>query len=253
MTRARIGSALAAIILLLLAAAPPRARAALLAYEGTLEMHWVQVGFFTPPTLTGAGVATVGGTGNHLDSMAIGSNVFTGSVFTPVTDPAAAPGFLGLKLTVSSHAGATFAGPPGSTSGTFGGTISVNGTRGVGLGGGSYAVGEAPLTVALTVAGAAWTIGLVTAQRETGTGIVTESAQGFAHGPASGGLSSAAQAGGIVSLVTPIQINTAISGYGDLPVFGELTLHFVPEPGMLLLFGTAGALLALLGGSRRSE
>jgi hypothetical protein len=77
-------------------------------------------------------------------------------------------------------------------------------------------------------------------------------AMGFAHGPASG-TSSTAAASGVVSLVTPIRINTNIGGALYIPAFAVMTLHFVPEPGTLALVGGGLAALAVAGGRRTQE
>jgi hypothetical protein len=52
--------------------------------------------------------------------------------------------------------------------------------------------------------------------------------------------------------VTPIYISTSISGLEVMPAFATLTLHFVPEPGTLVLFGSGIAGFVLFGRSRRS-
>jgi hypothetical protein len=76
---------------------------------------------------------------------------------------------------------------------------------------------------------------------------------GFVHGPASMTI-SAAQLGGVVQLITPMQVRT--KGFGganndNLALFSSLTVHFIPEPGLLLLLGTGIVALALVGRSRR--
>ena len=93
----------------------------------------------------------------------------------------------------------------------------------------------------MTVVGAPWTTGTAFAG--------TLSAMGFAHGPASL-TSSTAQISGSVRLVTPIFISTNIAGSSVIPAFGFLTLHFVPEPGTLVLLGSGIAGLVAFGRRR---
>jgi hypothetical protein len=72
---------------------------------------------------------------------------------------------------------------------------------------------------------------------------------GFAHGPASL-TSSTANPSGQVQLVTPIFISTNIGASAVLPGFAILNLHFVPEPGTLMLLGSGIAGLVAFGRSR---
>ena len=78
-------------------------------------------------------------------------------------------------------------------------------------------------------------------------------AMGFAHDPTSA-TTHTAQASGVVQLITPMQVSTNLAGAGTsnakIALFGFLTIHFVPEPGMLLLLGSGVAGLALLGRNR---
>jgi hypothetical protein len=96
--------------------------------------------------------------------------------------------------------------------------------------------------VAVTVIGSPWTTGQAT--------LGTLTVMGSAHGPASGTSSTAANSGTVL-LVTPILISTSLTGV--LPTFGFLSLHFVPEPGTLMLLGSAVAGLALFGRTRATR
>jgi hypothetical protein len=50
-----------------------------------------------------------------------------------------------------------------------------------------------------------------------------------------------------VQLVTPVKIATNFGTGAVMPIFGILTLHFVPEPSTILLFGAGVAAFGMLG------
>jgi hypothetical protein len=56
----------------------------------------------------------------------------------------------------------------------------------------------------------------------------------------------------MVQFVTPVQVTTNLSAGSNaaMALFGRATLHFIPEPGILLLLGSGVAGLALMGRSR---
>lgn len=231
------------------------AHAAALAFEGTIG---VAIANLPPINVSGTGVALVTGTGTALDGLSLPAGAFATSVSVPVSDPLAFP-LAGVQANPSNGAG-SFSGPGLAGQMAILGQATVclfqacdaapvanivvpftqAGTRGIGLGGGPIV---ATGLVDVTLQGAPWTLGTVTAASAT--------AAGFAHGPASGGLESAAQAGGRVRLVTPITIATTIGASPTLPAFGILTLHFVPEPGTLLLVGVGALALGAMGRARR--
>ena len=69
---------------------------------------------------------------------------------------------------------------------------------------------------------------------------------GFHHGASSG--SQTGQPSGVLLLVNPSAVITTLNSPANflgLPL--ELQLHFVPEPGLLLLLGSGVAGLTLLG------
>src|SRR5262245_32180543 len=70
----------------------------------------------------------------------------------------------------------------------------------------------------------------------------------FVHGPASG-TTSTAQPGGEVVLVTPSKIHSNIS-QDNVGLVAELTVHFIPEPGRLLLLCSGVLGLAMIGWNR---
>jgi hypothetical protein len=178
--------------------------------------------------------------------------VATAGLFLPVT------GFplnliTGLVLTASNGAG-SFAAPGAAEGGSanvpgggFGGKMPIIGVVQVK---GALAI-NVPLSVigqggtnagVVVVDGAPWTtgIGMVTT---TGAAMATVQAAGTQVGALGAATST-------VTLVTPVHVNAA--GLSRLPAFGTLNLHFVPEPGPLLLTALgAGALAAF--GRRRSR
>ena len=72
---------------------------------------------------------------------------------------------------------------------------------------------------------------------------------GFAHGPVSG--SSTAAVGGVLQVVTPVRVETTQDPpNARIANPAILRLHFIPEPGLLLLLGAGVAGLVLLGHHR---
>ena len=129
------------------------------------------------------------------------------------------------------------------------------GTKGVGVGGLITAGGYGGIRISLQAA--PWTIKTATVQdqitppagppREISTWV----AKGWAHGPASN-TTTTAQVSGMVQLVTASQVVTNLP-LGSSDLMGQLVItviHFIPEPGLLLLLGSGVAGLALLGRSK---
>jgi hypothetical protein len=107
----------------------------------------------------------------------------------------------------------------------------------------------------VSVKGAPWTIGLAKITNITTTTVngavttYTKTIQGFAHGPASG--TSTAQISGLLQIVSPAFIETNLGAPDTYQaVWFDMRLHFIPEPGMLLLLGSGIAGLLGLGRSR---
>jgi hypothetical protein len=193
------------------------------------------------------------GGGAHLSSVALNGGEIGGVDFMPVTDPTVFP-INGLLLDASNGAGtftAISGGPPGGGAAPLGGVAKVclfgpcnsavaNLTvplENVGAGGFDIVTSA----VNVTIVGAPWTIGTASASGLTG--------MGFAHGPATL-TSSTAQPSGVVQLVTPIFVHSNIESMQTLQGIATLTLHFVPEPGTIVLLG-AGILSLAASGRRR--
>jgi hypothetical protein len=88
--------------------------AAVLPFTGSLSIDFaVPPGAnpLPPVTVLGTGVATASGPGSHLATLALPASPFaTTGLLVPVTDPAAAPAFLGFILTVHNGAGTVMGG-----------------------------------------------------------------------------------------------------------------------------------------------
>ena len=128
------------------------------------------------------------------------------------------------------------------------------GVKGVGIGGLITVGGDSPIRISLQAA--PWTVRTATAvdQTDDNTGAAAfhnVTRMGFAHGPASG-TTSTAQPSGVLQLVTPSQVRTNLSLGSNLKVsvLTELLIHFIPEPGLLVLLGSGVAGLVLLGRNR---
>jgi PEP-CTERM motif len=224
-----------------------QAQAVNLGFTGDLTISLVGNNVSIP----GSGTAVVNGSGpgGHITSLQLAGGTFMTTGFVlPITDPAAAP-IKGLQVTAS-NLGGTVSG------GTLAGVIGLSGTTKVCLFGpcsaavANLAVPLAPVgnggaafvtaAVNLTVIGAPWTSGTVA------IGTVT----------AMGGGAPASNTGapsGNLTLVTPVFVSTNIGASAVVPVFGIMNLHFVPEPGTLVLLGSGIAGLVAFGRSSRNR
>ncbi len=253
-----------------------------LTFTGSIS---VGIGTIPPVSLTGGGVAIVNGSGGgaHLNTLVLPAGAFVGSAATPVFNTSPISGLIvagGVVTTMFMAMAATFtfvyptgsasnltgtfvnisAGPPGGGTMGLSGVVLVclfaggGGGAALGCGGGpgsnlivplgpigAGGVAFATAGVNITAIGAPWTIGVAA--------IATSTAMGFAHGAGSGTSTTAAPSGA-VGLVTPVFVSTNLGAFPVVPVFASLTLHFVPEPGTLLLLGSGVAGLAILGRRR---
>jgi len=227
------------------------ASAGTLPFSGSLGIALLANGFpVNTIGVSGTGLATVDGV--HIDTLSLPASPFSAAGITVPNTSMAGP-LSGLQLTVHNDAGAFAGGPLNGPMALHGamrlcffavcnatfnpGNITVP-LDVVGAGG--------TLTVAslvdVTVSGAPWTAGTAA------VGSLT--AMGFQHGPASL-TSSTGQSSGALRLVTPIYLSTSQEGI-PYAAFGILDVHFIPEPGTLLLLGCGIAGLVLFGRTKRT-
>jgi hypothetical protein len=140
--------------------------------------------------------------------------------------------------------------------GTQGKRLGIPGTGVKGLGVGGLVTVGGFSAVRISLEAAPWTVKTATAidQTDDNTGAAAfhnVTRMGFAHGPASG-TTSTAQPSGVVQIVTPSQVRTNLSlGSNEkVAAIAELVIHFIPEPGLLLLLGSGVVGLAVIGRSR---
>jgi hypothetical protein len=110
--------------------------------------------------------------------------------------------------------------------------------------------------IRISIESAPWTLATVTGLNQTVKGnFITQSAVGFVHGPGSATNSSTATPSGVIQLIAPQHVTTAgiLGNSTAIPLFMTLTLHFIPEPGLLLLLGSGVVGLGLLGRSRMNK
>jgi hypothetical protein len=129
--------------------------------------------------------------------------------------------------------------------------------KGVGIGG-LLTIGKGSL-INISIEAAPWTIKQSTKIDQISTPMtpagfkffINVANAGWAHDPNSA-TTTTAQPSGAVQLISPMQIRTNLAAGTSvkLSLFSVLNLHFVPEPGMLLLLGSGVAGLVLLGRHR---
>jgi len=247
--------------------------AATLPYSGTLTF---QLSALPGLTAVGGGTLQVNGTatGSHLSSLVIGAgNLGPVSASLPVTSNATINSVIFTAMANASGAFSPGAGPGGG----FGGPVGLSGTAKICLAfticqysavavpltpaaGSGFGVGGTqtiPGGVSITMQHNAWTVGspTITLHTPNSTVQVPNLPGGFAHGPATvTGLSSVAQSSGVVQLVTVFKTYTSLAGaFPELPLIGILNIHFIPEPGTLLLLASGVVGLAVFGRRHRSR
>jgi len=107
-------------------------------------------------------------------------------------------------------------------------------------------------TIRISILGAPYTVKTITAFNRTNNGAIdTYTEKGFAHGPLSA-TSSTGQTSGVLQVVTTNHTSTVgVPGNSDISgQFFRILVHFIPEPGLLLLLGSGAAGMALLGRKR---
>ena len=127
----------------------------------------------------------------------------------------------------------------------------VNGVAVGGGVGGILTIGQLG-TIRISILGAPYTVKTITAFNRTNNGAIqTFTEKGFAHGPLSA-TSSTGQTSGVLQIVTTNHTTTqGVPGNSDISGnFARILVHFIPEPGLLLLLGSGAVGMALLGRKR---
>ena len=253
------------------------AGAATLQYSGTvgskLAANRIKI---SRSVSTGVATVNMSGGGGLLHTLRLEGSK-TGSNYNPVTDPDTSGTIktIGVEGTRMTGTLGDFQNPPltsnmmlikGFTrlclfqpcgqlgSINFDVPLSANGgSMGVGIGGVMTRGGIG--SIRISIEAAPWTLGSGTAVNQTGKGnFKTVTVTGFIHeaGSGTGGGSSTAVNSGVVQLITPMQVNTVgVNGNVTLQsLFTMLTIHFIPEPGVLLLLAAGLVGMGLLGRDR---
>jgi len=251
------------------------AGATTLNWNGTLSLD---LGALPSVSTSGSGVATVNASGGvgHLTTLRLAGGI-TGTGVAIVTDPDTTGQIPSVRLTATLGTG-TLSGIDATNNQLTGNNVlpvkglarictivggssgcdvglplnitKNNGNTGVGVGGLlTLFVGN---TLLISIEAAPWTLAPVSGVNQTANGAFqTLTRTGFAHGPASNNSSTNLDSG-VVQLISPATVSSIglPANNQNLSLFSTLTLHYVPEPGLILLIGSGVVGLGLLGRSR---
>jgi hypothetical protein len=255
-----------------------QAGAKALDWHGTMNVQ-LWGGGATSLTFQGSGVATVNDSSGsaHLSTLRLAGGI-SGSGTIPITDPETTGTVKTIHVDSVELGTGTISGISGAPPFNPGAAIPLpgharvcifqsscglnlpldltrnNGNTGVGVGGTVTLGGNG--TIRISIEGAPWTLATVTRSHQTiGGNFEMRTQVGFVHGAASGSNSSTAANSGVIQLITPQQVKTAgLPGNSTRQaLFSTLTLHFIPEPGLLLLIVSGAVGLGLLGRSRMNR
>jgi hypothetical protein len=250
------------------------ASAKTLGWNGTMDISFAA---FQSLRFEGSGVATVNNStgGNHLNILRLAGGI-AGSGTIPVTDPDGEGTIASIRIsatlgtgTISGISGAPPLNPPatlpvpgfsriclltvGCANQISLNNTTNNGNTGLGLGG-LLTIGRFG-SVRISLVGGVWTLGTTTLVTQTHEGnFKSLSVAGWVHGAASSN-SSTAEPSGVIQMIAPQQVTVSgVTGNStSATLFARLTLHFIPEPGLLLLIGSGVVGLGLLGRSRMKQ
>jgi hypothetical protein len=255
-----------------------QAGAKTLDWHGTMDLE-LWGGGATSLTFQGSGVATVNDSSGsaHLSTLRLAGGI-SGSGTIPTTDPETTGSIKTVHVDTAGLGTGTISGISGAPPVSPGAAIPIpgharvcifqagctlnlpldltknNGNTGVGVGGTVTLGGNGSIRISLE--GAPWTLGTVSRTHQTiGGNFEMRTRAGFVHGAASATGSSTATNSGVIQLITPQQVKTAgLPGNSTRQaLFSTLTLHFIPEPGLLLLIASGAVGLGLLGRSRMNR